>query len=118
MQSFKKYSFLFFSLALFSFLCFPSIVKSNTVVPVCSIQKHVAGNYSPFTTINNLRAVNPYVRNKRSTKEDDHQFFSDAIDQNKIYYKKPIKFILLSVDHLLYCFNVGLIPSRSPPTLN
>jgi hypothetical protein len=118
MQGLKKYSLLFFSLALFSFLLFQSVGKSNTVVPDCSIQKHTTGSYSPLTNLSNWNPVNPYVRNKRCTKEDDHKLFFDALVQNNNYWKKPFKFILLSADHLLYYFNVGIISSRAPPVMN
>ena len=117
MQSFKKYSLLFFSITLFSFLFFPSLGKSGVIVPACSIQKHAAESYSPLTHVSNWNPVNPYVRNNRGVKVDNI-LLADAVQQDAIHYAKPVKFIVPSIEQGLIGFCAAALIPRAPPLLS
>ena len=115
MRSFKIYIVIFLSAVLFS-----SIGKSNNYVAARSTLSKLScyklsGNHSPRAKTSITRSVNKYTRNKRSVKEDD-VFLSDAIQQTKIHYEKPIKFLPFAKQRL-YSSCYGLIPSRAPPAL-
>ena len=116
MRSFNIHILIFLSVTLF-----PSIGKSNNITALSTHSKlssyEFTGNYSPLSTIKKASSVNTYVRKGRSVKEDDN-FLPDGLPQDKIYYEKPVKFILPSSEQRLHCFCSGLIPSRAPPALN
>ena len=118
MWSFKQHILLFFSVILFS-----SIGRSNNNHTTSSQSSKSSccqfiSNYSSDSTISTITPVNTYTRNRRSTKEDDHRFFSDLLTEKKIFHAKPITLTASHAEHRLSCFCTDLIPSRAPPIFN